>query len=141
MGKFGLAGVRIGYLIGRRELVQEVDKLRPPFNISVLNCEAALFALEHADEYARQAEVIRRERDRLQALLRDLPGVRPFPSQANMILARVPDAKRAFDGMKARGVLVKNVSALHPLLANCLRITVGTPAENVLMLDALKASL
>jgi histidinol-phosphate aminotransferase len=141
MSKFGLAGVRIGYLIGRRELVQEIDKLRPPYNVSVLNAEAALFALEHADEYARQAAVIREQRQRLQAALQTLSGVRPYPSEANMILVRVPDAKRAFDGMKQRGVLVKNVSALHPLLANCLRLTVGTPEENTLMIDALKASL
>ena len=141
MSKFGLAGVRIGYLIGRRELVAQIDKLRPPFNISVLNCEAALFALEHADEYACQAGVIRGERDKLQVQLRELPGVRPFPSEANMILVRVPDAKRTFEGMKARGVLVKHIAGLHPLLVNCLRITVGTPEENVLMFEALKASL
>ncbi len=141
MSKFGLAGVRIGYLIGRRELIAEIDKLRPPFNISVLNCETALFALEHADEYARQASVIRSEREKLQAQLRELPGVHPFPSEANMILARVPDAKGVFEGMKARGVLVKNVSSIHPLLASCLRITVGLPEENVKMLEALKASL
>ena len=141
MSKFGLAGVRIGYLIGRRELIAELDKLRPPFNIGVLNCEAALFALEHADEYARQAEIIRAERGRLQAALRGLPGVTPFPSEANMILLRVPDSKHSFAAMKAHGVLVKNVAALHPLLANCLRLTVGTPEENILMLNALKASL
>jgi len=141
MSKFGLAGVRIGYLIGRRELVKEVDKLRPPFNISVLNCEAALFALEHADEYERQAGVIRSEREKLQALLHELPGVTPFPSEANMILVRVPDSKKAFNGMKARGMLVKNIAGMHPLLTNCLRLTVGTPEENVLMIDALKASL
>ena len=141
MSKFGLAGVRIGYLIARRELIAEIDKLRPPFNISVLNCEAALFALEHADEYARQATVIRAEREKLQSQLRDLPGVQAFPSDANMILLRVPDAKRTFDSMKARGVLVKNISGMHPLLANCLRITVGTPDENVLTMNALKASL
>ena len=58
-----------------------------------------------------------------------------------MILVRVPDAKRVFGGMKARGVLVKNVEGLHPLLANCLRLTVGTADENAQMLDALKASL
>jgi histidinol-phosphate aminotransferase len=60
-----------------------------------------------------------------------------------MILVRVPDAKRAFDGMKAHGVLVKNIGAAlaHPLLANCLRVTVGTPHENSLMIDALKESL
>ncbi|KNZ33592.1 MAG: histidinol-phosphate aminotransferase [Methylibium sp. NZG] len=141
MSKFGLAGVRIGYLMGRTEVIREVDKLRPPFNISVLNCEAALFALEHADEYARQAAVIRSERDALQVALKAMNGVTPFPSQANMILARVVDAKRSFEGMKAQGVLVKNVSALHPLLANCLRLTVGTPPENQQMLHALQKSL
>ncbi len=141
MSKFGLAGVRIGYLIGRRALIAEVDKLRPPFNISVLNCEAALFALEHADEYAHQAEIIRAERGRIFAALQATPGVTPFPSEANMILVRVPDARRVFDGMKARKVLIKNVSALHPLLANCLRITVGTPQENTQMLAAFAAAL
>lgn len=141
MSKFGLAGVRIGYLIGRTALIAELDKLRPPFNVSVLNAEAGLFAIEHADEYARQAASVRSERDALQARLAALPGVRPYPSQANMILTRVPDAARAFAGMKARGVLVKNVSALHPLLANCLRLTVGTPDENQQMTAALAASL
>ena len=141
MSKFGLAGVRIGYLIGRVPLIAQVNKLRPPFNISVLNCETALFALEHVDEYERQARIIRSERDGLLKQLAELPGVTPFPSQANMILARVPDSKKAFEGMKARGVLVKNVAFLHPLLDNCVRLTVGTPDENVKMMDALKASL
>ena len=141
MSKFGLAGVRIGYLVGRRPLIAEIDKLRPPFNVSVLNCEAALFALEHADEYARQAATIRAERAKLFDALAATPGVKPFPSEANMILARVPDAKRVFEGMKARGVLVKNVSGLHPLLANCVRITIGTPDENPLTLAALRGAL
>lgn len=141
MSKFGLAGVRIGYLMGASALIAEIDKLRPPFNISVLNAEAALFALEHADEYARQAVLIRDQRERLFRALQDMPGVHPWPSQANMVLARVPDAAATFAGMKARGVLIKNVSALHPLLANCLRITVGTPDEVTLTLAALRASL
>jgi len=141
MSKFGLAGVRIGYLIGRKALIAEFDKLRPPFNISVLNCETALFALEHVDEYARQAAIIRAERERLVAEVGRLPGVRTYPSQANMFLARVPDPKSVFEGMRARGVLIKNISGMHPLLANCVRITVGTPEENVLMLNALRESL
>ncbi|MCI1193460.1 histidinol-phosphate transaminase [Calidifontimicrobium sp. SYSU G02091] len=141
LSKFGLAGVRLGYLAGAAALVEQIDKVRPPYNVSVLNAEATLFALDHADEYARQAALLRAERERLQRALRELPGVRPYPSEANMILVRVSDAARTFAGMKARGVLVKNVSALHPLLANCLRLTVGTPDENTLMLDALKASL
>jgi len=141
LSKFGLAGVRLGYLAGAAALIDEIEKVRPPYNVSVLNAEATLFALEHADEYARQAALLRVERTRLQAALRAMPGVTAFPSEANMILARVADAKRAFEGMKSHGVLVKNVSALHPLLANCLRLTVGTPDENTLMIDALKASL
>lgn len=141
MSKFGLAGVRIGYMIGRRELIAEIDKVRPPYNVSVLNCECALFALEHADVFAEQARDLREERTRLQSALARIPGVRSWPSEANMILVRVSDAARAFDGLKAQGVLVKNVSKMHPLLANCLRLTVGTHDENTRMLEALQASL
>ena len=141
LSKFGLAGVRLGYLAGPAALVDEIDKVRPPYNIGALNAEATLFALEHADEFARQAVIIRAERERLLMALAALPGVEPFPSEANMILVRVGDAAAAFRGMKERGVLVKNVSGLHPLLGNCLRLTVGTPEENALMIDALKKSL
>jgi histidinol-phosphate aminotransferase len=141
MSKFGLAGVRIGYMMGRKALIAELDKLRPPFNISVLNCEAALFALEHVDEYAKQAETIRAEREKLHGKIAALPGARPFTSEANMILVRVPDAKRVFEGMRVRGVLIKNVSGLHPLLANCIRVTIGTPDENPLTLAALRGAL
>jgi histidinol-phosphate aminotransferase len=141
LSKFGLAGVRLGYLAGPAALVAQVDKVRPPYNISVLNCEAALFALEHADVFAAQAEDIRRQRSLLLDRLASLPGVQPFPSDANMVLVRVPDADRAFQGLKARGVLVKNVSRMHPLLADCLRLTVGTADENAQLLAALQASL
>jgi len=141
MSKFGLAGVRIGYLIGPKALVAEIDKVRPPYNISVLNCEAALFALEHAEVFEAQARELRAQRSLLQRALADMPGVKAWPSDANMILVRVPHAAAAFEGMKARGVLVKNVSKMHPLLANCLRLTVGTADENARMLAALQASL
>jgi histidinol-phosphate aminotransferase len=141
LSKFGLAGVRLGYMMGPKALIAEFDKVRPPYNISVLNCEAALFALEHADVFAVQAGELRRERTRIQAALAQLPGVKAWPSDANMILARFPDAQKTFDGLKAHGVLVKNVSRMHPLLANCLRLTVGTEGENTQMLSALKASL
>jgi histidinol-phosphate aminotransferase len=141
LSKFGLAGVRLGYMIGPKALVAEVDKVRPPYNISVLNCECALFALEHAEVFAAQAKDLRQERTRLMQALTALPGVKPFPSEANMILARVPDAAKTFDGLKAHGVLIKNISKMHPLLANCLRLTVGTAAENDQLLAALKVSL
>ncbi|MCZ8234261.1 MAG: histidinol-phosphate transaminase [Inhella sp.] len=137
MSKFGLAGVRIGYLMGDAALVAEVEKLRPPFNVSVLNTEAALFALEHEAEYARQAAQIRAQRERLFTALQALPGVTPFPSQANMVLARFPDAAATFALLKAKGILVKNVSAMHPMLTNCLRLTVGTPDETSQLIQAL----
>jgi len=141
MSKFGLAGVRIGYLMGRRELVDQVEKLRPPFNVSVLNAEAALFALEHADVLAAQAADIRAQRAQLLQALAALPGCERLWAPARMVLARVPDAARVFAGMRARGVLIKNVSTMHPLLANCVRLTVGTADENAQMLAALQASL
>jgi histidinol-phosphate aminotransferase len=141
LSKFGLAGVRLGYLCGHAALIDEIDKVRPPYNVSALNAEATLFALDHADEYRRQSATLRAERTRLVEALHAVAGVQVFPSEANMLLVRVPDSARAFAGMKQRGVLVKNIAGLHPLLANCLRLTVGLPAENELMIEALKASL
>jgi histidinol-phosphate aminotransferase len=141
LSKFGLAGVRMGYLVGAAALIEQIDKVSPPYNISALNAEATLFALEHAEVFAEQAALLKRERDALVIALAALPGVTVFPSQANMVLVRVPDSKRAFEGMKQRKVLVKHIAGLHPLLANCLRLTVGAPEQNILMLQALKESL
>jgi histidinol-phosphate aminotransferase len=141
MSKFGLAGVRIGYMMGVKALIAEVDKLRPPYNISVLNCECALFALEHADVFKQQALELIDQRAILLKSLRSMPSLTCWNSDANMILVRVADAAKTFDGMKAKGVLVKNVSKMHPMLANCLRLTVGTADENWQMLAALQESL
>lgn len=141
LSKFGLAGIRLGYMMGRTELIAEIDKVRPPYNISVLNCECALFALEHAEVFAEQAATLRRERGLLLSALRGLPDVRAWDSDANMILVRVPDALKTFEGMRSRGVLIKNVSKMHSLLSNCLRLTVGSADDNARMLAAFQASL
>jgi histidinol-phosphate aminotransferase len=141
LSKFGLAGVRLGYMMGPAALIAEIDKVRPPYNVSVLNYECALFALEHADVFTAQAQEIKAQRAMILEALAGLPGIRAWKSDANMILVRVPDAAKAFEGLKARKILVKNVSKLHPLLANCLRLTVGTPQENQSMLAALKEAL
>ncbi len=141
LSKFGLAGVRLGYLMGPAALIAEIDKVRPPYNISVLNCECALFALEHKAAFAAQAQEVRAQRELLLQTLAGLSGVRVYPSDANMILLRVPDAQKTFDGLKMHKVLVKNVSKMHPLLHNCLRLTVGTAEENQKLLAALAASL
>ncbi|MDD0810349.1 histidinol-phosphate transaminase [Curvibacter sp. RS43] len=141
LSKFGLAGIRLGYMMGPEALIAELDKVRPPYNISVLNAECALFALEHASVFDQQAATLRAERGHLLAALAALPGVKAWTSDANMVLVRVPDAQKTFDGMRARGVLIKNVSKMHSLLAQCLRLTVGSPDDNARMLAALQASL
>jgi len=145
MSKFGLAGVRLGYMMGPAALIAQVDKVRPPYNISVLNYECALFALEHQMVFAAQAREICAQRAMLLEALRALPGVKAWDSDANMVLVRIlgegERAQKVFDGLKAHGVLVKNVSKMHPLLAQCLRLTVGTAAENAQLLKALQEIL
>jgi histidinol-phosphate aminotransferase len=136
---------RHGHVPGPAALVGEIDKVRPPYNVSVLNAECALFALEHAEVFAAQAAEVRAERDRLVAALGQLPGVTVWPSDANMVLVRVPGgnagAAHTFNELKRRKVLVKNVSTMYPLLAGCLRLTVGTAGENAQLLAALAPSL
>ena len=141
LSKFGLAGVRLGYLCGPQALIDQIDKVRPPYNVSVLNCEAALFALEHEEAFRVQALDVIAQRAILLKAIGQFAGVQVFPSEANMILLRVPDAQKTFDALKAHGVLVKNVSKMHPLLYHCLRLTVGTAPENRQLLAALQTSL
>jgi histidinol-phosphate aminotransferase len=137
LSKFGLAGVRLGYMVGPQTLINEIDKLRPPYNISVLNAECALFALENSEAFAAQAGEIIAQRAILLEALAKMPSLKAYPSDANMITVRMPDADAAFAHLKSQGILVKNISKMHPLLKNCLRLTVGTPNENEQMLAAL----
>jgi len=141
LSKLGLAGVRLGYLCGDPAWIGELEKVRPPYNVGGLPLAAADFMLDHLDVLEAQAAALRAERDRLLQALRGLPGVQVYPSDANFVLLRVPDAARAHAGLVEGGVLVKNVSGAHPSLARCLRLTVGTPAENDLCLAALGRSL
>ena len=141
VSKIGLAGVRLGYLAAAPAITQELEKVRPPYNISVLDEACALFALEHADVLARQAAEVRGARPLLARTLASLPGVQVFDSATNFILARMPAADAVHAAMRERGVLVRNVGRMHPLLADCLRISVGTPSENDAMLAALAGAL
>ena len=138
VSKLGLAGIRLGYLAGRPQWIREFNKVRQAYNVNVLTQAAALFMLERLDVLEAQAARIRAEREHLGQALAELPGVTVFPSRANFFLVRVPDAARVDAALKERRVLVKN---LHPGLAHCLRITVGTPDENRILLTALRAAL
>jgi histidinol-phosphate aminotransferase len=138
VSKLGLAGIRLGYLVGRPAWVAQLDKVRPPYNVSVLTQAAALFMLERLEVLEEQAARILAERKNLGEALKGVKGVRVFPSEANFFLIRVPDADAAFEALKRQGVLVRN---LHPGIRNCLRVTVGTPDENRILLNALREAL
>jgi histidinol-phosphate aminotransferase len=138
VSKLGLAGIRLGYLAGRPEWVAEFNKVRQAYNVGVLTQAAALFALDRLDVLEAQAAVIRRERQSLGQSLSEIKGITVFPSQANFFLLRVAHAERVFERLKRQGVLVRN---LHPGVADCLRITVGTPDENRILLTALREAL
>jgi histidinol-phosphate aminotransferase len=140
LSKFGLAGVRLGYMCGPQALISEIDKLRPPYNISALNAECALFAIENSEAFAAQADEIIAQRAVLLAALSRMPSLKAYHSDANMMTVRIlgdGGADGAFSHLKAHGILVKNISKMHPLLENCLRLTVGMPQENAKMLAAL----
>jgi histidinol-phosphate aminotransferase len=138
VSKLGLAGIRLGYLAGRPEWIAELDKVRQVYNVNVLTHAAALFVLERLEVLEEQAAMIRKDREELKKDLAKLKGMEVFPSAANFFLVRVPDAARTYEALRRQGVLVRN---LHPGLKNCLRITVGTPDENRILLTALREAL
>lgn len=141
LSKLGLAGIRLGYLAAAPALLNQFDKVRPPYNVNVLTQVAAEFALEHLEILDEQAAQLNAARAGLAASMAALPGVTVFPSSANFITVRVPDAERTCAKLFAEKVLIKNLSKMHELLANCIRVTVSTPEENAIFLNALKASL
>lgn len=141
LSKLGLAGLRLGLLVGRGEWLRELDKVRLPYNVNVLTQRVAERVLGRMDVLSAQAAAICDERARLYDRLSGMAGIQTFPSRANFLLFRVPQADKVFASLKVRGVLIKNLNGSHPMLAGCLRVTVGTPEENDRFLDALQGSL
>ncbi|HEY1609489.1 MAG TPA: aminotransferase class I/II-fold pyridoxal phosphate-dependent enzyme, partial [Paraburkholderia sp.] len=141
LSKLGLAGIRLGYLAGQPTWLNEFDKVRPPYNINVLTQATASFLLDHLDVLDAQAAQLRTARAQLAAEVATLPGAQVFDSAGNFLLVRVPDASAVFETLLSARVLIKNVSKMHPLLANCVRLTVGTPDENAALVAALKLVL
>ena len=137
LSKVGLAGARLGYAVAHPAWIGELDKVRSPYNVNALTQAVVPVVLGAADAMAAQVAAIRAERGRLATALAAMPGFTVSPSDANFLLVRVPDAPAVASGLRTAGILVKNLHGGHPLTANCLRITVGTPAEN----DALLAAL
>jgi histidinol-phosphate aminotransferase len=141
LSKLGLAGLRLGLLAGRPEWLIQLEKLRLPYNVGIVTQLVAEKVLEHRDVLLQQAAAIKKERAVLFARLAAMNGIESFPTDANFILFRVSEAGHVFQNLKKRGVLIKNLDGTHPLLKNCLRVTVGKPDENALFLAALEGSL
>ena len=139
--KLGMAGLRLGFLAGTKVWLDQLEKLRLPYNVGVLTQLVAEKLLQHHDVLLRQAEQIKLDRTWLYERLVGIADVRPYISDANFILFRVMHANAIFEGLKKRGVLIKNLSSAHPLLADCLRVTVGTPEENERFIVALQESI
>jgi histidinol-phosphate aminotransferase len=138
LSKIGLAALRVGFLIADKDIINEVNKVRLPFNLNSFSQAIAVEVLKNRKNLAARIMSIASGRERLLAALSKTKGVTPFPSEANFILFRVDDPSRVYDGLLSRGVLVRNMKGV---VEGSLRVTVGTPAENTAFLRALQAVL
>ncbi|GGY15431.1 histidinol-phosphate transaminase [Paludibacterium paludis] len=137
LSKVGLAGIRLGYAAGQPDWIHELDKVRAPYNVNVLTQITARFALTHSGVFEEQASQLRKERSHLAEALSAYPGVTVYPSEANFLTMRLPDADLLYAWLKSRRILIKNLGGMHPMLENCLRFTVGSPEENRAVIAAL----
>lgn len=139
--KLGMAGLRLGFLVGSELWLNELEKLRLPYNVGVLPQLVAEKLLDNHAVLLAQAEQIKQDRSLLLQELSAIKGVKVYPSSANFLLLRVARAKEIFEGLKQRGVLIKNLHGSHPMLQDCLRVTVGTPEENRRFLEAFNETI
>lgn len=143
VSKLGLAGLRLGYAVGKPNVIEQLHKIRLPYNINILTQVSALFALNHHTIFDEQTAILCAERSKLAKALTNIGGLMVYPSAANFILFRTQNqqAARIFNELKSKGVLIKNLSPQGGLLTDCLRVTVGKPSENQAFLEALKNSV
>jgi histidinol-phosphate aminotransferase len=133
----GLAGVRLGICFGAVQIIELLNRIKPPYNISILNQEAGLNALEKNEAESQVAQIIK-ERNNLTETLRKIKYVeKVFPSEANFLLVKVRNATYCYEFLKENGIIVRDRSH-EPLCADCLRITIGTTQENQKLFEALK---
>ena len=138
LSKIGMAGLRVGIMAAGKDVLAEINKVRLPYNLNSLSQRAAEVILRHSGVIDGQVGLITGERERLYGALNSLPGVTAYPSKTNFILFRVPGASRIFEGLKEKGILVRNLDSPGPL-KDCLRVTVGTPEQDEEFLSAMKA--
>ncbi len=133
---FGMAGLRLGYLLGQPRTIDLVNRVRAPFNVNSLSQKTGILALEYLAEYQKQIQTIKSETQKLYQGLLIVPGVKVYPTKANFILFKPEDADRWAKELLQRGFLVRNMGEL-PVLGKCLRISAGLPEENEKFLKAI----
>lgn len=143
LSKVGLAGLRLGVLVGDAAWCEQINKVRLPYNINSLTQVTARFALDHFSVFEQQTRELVKQRERLIESLRQLSGLSVFDSEANFVLVRTEpgQAARIHQALIEQGVLIKKLDGSHPLLADCLRITVSSEMENGQCLAALRQVL
>jgi histidinol-phosphate aminotransferase len=135
---WGLAAIRLGYAIAHPRIISYLMKVKSPYNINILTSTEALKALESTEHVTRSVASVTRERQRLVKELSTVKLVKKvFPSDSNFLLVRCADARLLYRQLAQRGIIVRDRSS-EPKLENCLRISVGTPEQNNLLLNALK---
>ncbi|MBF0327943.1 MAG: histidinol-phosphate transaminase [Nitrospirae bacterium] len=138
LSKIGLAALRTGFMIADRLLIDEVNKVRLPFNLNSISQAIALDAFKQKKAIICAVKSISTERDRLTKVLAEMKGVTPYPSEANFILFAVENADLIYKKLLKSGVLVRNLSGV---VKNSLRVTVGTPDENNMFIKSLERAL
>ncbi len=141
VSKLGLAGLRLGFITGDKDIIEQLNKIRLPYNINCLTQVTAEFALKNQDFFDRQTQQICSDRAIVLKQLNQLTNITAYPSSANFILFKTKEgqASAIFEGLKKSNVLIKNLSPQGGLLSDCLRVTIGKPEENKTFLDALCA--
>jgi len=139
VSKLGLAGLRLGYIAGNKAIIEQLNKIRLPYNINCLTQVTANFALKNQDLFQQQTQQICLDRSLVLNQLNALPGIKAYPSSANFILFKTAknQATFIFEGLKEQGVLIKNLSPQGGLLSDCLRVTIGKPEENIKFMTTL----
>lgn len=142
LSKMGLAGLRLGWLLGAKQWLEEFNKLRLPYNINALTQASAMFALQNISEFNDQAQLICQQREWLSNAMQNIKTIQVYPSEANFILFKTLgiEAETVFQRLVENKIMIKNV-ANNPLLDNCLRVTVGTDNENQAFLAALERAV
>ncbi|MFU0801446.1 MAG: histidinol-phosphate transaminase [Xylanivirga thermophila] len=137
---FGLAGLRIGYMVCNKNLAEQVLKVKPPYNINSFSQKAALYMLDNIEVINKHIQYIKDERQRLFEKLNQIENIKVFPSHTNFLLIKTENIEQIRQSLKNEGISVRKFYS-EPLLDDYIRVTVGNAEENKLFLDVLSNNI